>query len=136
MAQNSKIEWTTHTANLWHGCTKVHEGCDNCYAETLSKRWGNDVWGNNKPRKEIKSVWNDLAKYQKLAKEAGEIHSVFVGSMMEAGMKVLDTHLGSQSSRISANKYQLNFVGFETDEEYFNKGNKRYDDFVSQTRLF
>ena len=54
----------------------------------------------------------------------------------ESGMKVLDTHLGSQSSRISANKYQLNFVGFETDEEYFNKGNKRYDDFVSQTRLF
>lgn len=55
---------------------------------------------------------------------------------VEAGMKILDTHLGSQSSRISANKYQLNFVGFETDEEYFNKGNKRYDDFVSQTRLF
>ena len=55
---------------------------------------------------------------------------------VEAGMKVLDTHLGSQSSRISANKYQLNFVGFETDEEYFNKVNKRYDNFVSQTRLF
>ena len=29
---------------------------------------------------------------------------------VEEGMKVLDTHLGSQSSRISANKYQLNFV--------------------------
>lgn len=67
MAQNSKIEWTTHTANLWSGCTKVHEGCDNCYAETLSKRWGNDVWGNDKPRKEVKSVWNDLAKYLKVA---------------------------------------------------------------------
>lgn len=60
----------------------------------------------------------------------------FEYAKVEAGMKVLDTHLGSQSSRISANKYQLNFVGFETDEEYFNKGNKRYDDFVSQTRLF
>ena len=83
MAQNSKIEWTHHTANLWHGCTKVHEGCDNCYAETLSKRWGNDIWGNDKPRKEIKSVWKDLAKYQKLAKEAGEMHRVFVGSMMD-----------------------------------------------------
>lgn len=83
MTQNSKIEWTHHTANLWHGCTKVHEGCDNCYAETLAKRWGNDIWGNDKPRKEIKSVWNDLAKYQKLAKEAGEIHRVFVGSMMD-----------------------------------------------------
>lgn len=94
MAQNSKIEWTHHTANLWHGCTKVHEGCDHCYAETLSKRWGNDVWGNDKPRKEIKSVWSDLAKYQKLAKEAGEIHRVFVGSMMdifEKPMPVIDS---------------------------------------------
>jgi site-specific DNA-methyltransferase (adenine-specific) len=60
----------------------------------------------------------------------------FEFAKVEAGMKVLDTHLGSQSSRISANKYQLNFVGFETDEEYFNKGNKRYDDFISQTRMF
>lgn len=83
MAQNSKIEWTHHTANLWHGCTKVHEGCDHCYAETLSKRWGNDIWGNDKPRKEIKSVWGDILKYQKLAKAAGEIHRVFVGSMMD-----------------------------------------------------
>lgn len=94
MAQNSKIEWTHHTANLWHGCTKVHEGCTNCYAETLSKRWGNDVWGNDKPRKAIKSVWNDLAKYQKLAKEANEIHRVFVGSMMdifEKPMHVIDS---------------------------------------------
>lgn len=94
MAQNSKIEWTNHTANLWHGCTKVHEGCDNCYAETLAKRWGNDIWGNDKPRKAIKSVWNDLNKYQKLAKEANEIHKVFVGSMMdifEKPMPVVDS---------------------------------------------
>lgn len=83
MAQNSKIEWTHHTANLWHGCTKVHEGCDHCYAETLSKRWGRDIWGNDKPRMEIKSVWNDLKKYQQMAAAAGEIHRVFVGSMMD-----------------------------------------------------
>lgn len=83
MAQDSKIEWTHHTANLWHGCTKVHAGCDHCYAETLSKRWGNDIWGNDKPRKEIKSVWKDLARYQKLALAAGEVHRVFVGSMMD-----------------------------------------------------
>lgn len=83
MSQNSKIEWTHHTANLWHGCTKVHEGCDNCYAETLAKRWGNDIWGNDKPRKEIKSVWNELLKMQKSAKAVNEIHRVFVGSMMD-----------------------------------------------------
>lgn len=96
MAQNSKIEWTHHTANLWHGCTKVHEGCDNCYAETLAKRWGNDIWGNDKPRKEVKSVWNDLLKYQKLAAKNNEIHRVFVGSMMdifEKPMPIIDANI-------------------------------------------
>lgn len=83
MAENSKIEWTHHTANLWHGCTKVHEGCDNCYAECLSKRWGNDVWGNDKPRKAINSVWKDFKRYQENAKRWGENHRVFVGSMMD-----------------------------------------------------
>jgi site-specific DNA-methyltransferase (adenine-specific) len=52
------------------------------------------------------------------------------------GMKILDTHLGSGGSRISANKNKLNFVGCEIDAEYFNKQNKRYADFISQTRLF
>ena len=52
------------------------------------------------------------------------------------GMKILDTHLGSGSSRISANKYKLNFTGCEIDKEYFDKSCKRYNDFVSQVRLF
>lgn len=49
---------------------------------------------------------------------------------------ILDTHLGSGSSRIACNKNGLNFVGFEIDEEYFNKQNKRYADFTAQTRLW
>ena len=52
------------------------------------------------------------------------------------GQLVLDTHLGSGSSRIAANKAGLEFVGFEIDKEYFNKQNKRYADFISQIRLF
>lgn len=55
---------------------------------------------------------------------------------LDKNSKVLDTHLGSGSSRISANKNGLNFVGFEIDEEYFNKQNKRYADFTAQTRLW
>jgi protein gp37 len=81
--ENSKIEWTMHTVNTWHGCVGVHEGCDNCYAEALSHRWGNDVWGNDKPRKETKTWASDLMKYNKKAKEANEVHRVFVGSMMD-----------------------------------------------------
>lgn len=83
MGQNSEIQWCHHSANLWWGCVHAGPGCDRCYAEVLSKRWGNDVWGNNKPRKQIEGVWKDFAKYQKIAAAAGEMHRVFVGSMMD-----------------------------------------------------
>jgi len=49
---------------------------------------------------------------------------------------ILDTHLGSQSSRIAANKAGLDFVGFEIDREYYDNGNKRFKNFVSQGVLF
>jgi protein gp37 len=83
MAENSKIEWTHHTANLWWGCTKVHAGCDNCYALTFAKRVGNDIWGNDKPRRMIKDVWSKIGKFQKEAEKQNEVHRVFVGSMMD-----------------------------------------------------
>lgn len=54
----------------------------------------------------------------------------------EEGWKILDTHLGSQSSRIAANKAGLDFVGFEIDRDYFDNGNKRFKNFVSQGVLF
>lgn len=34
----SKIEWCRWTFNPWRGCTRVSPGCQNCYAETMSKR--------------------------------------------------------------------------------------------------
>lgn len=81
--KNSKIEWTDHTANLWIGCTEVHEGCDNCYARVLNNRWGHKNWGNEAPRRAVKKVWNDIKKWQKEAAAAGRIDRVFVGSMMD-----------------------------------------------------
>ena len=38
MANSSKIEWTEATWNPTTGCTKISEGCKNCYAEKLTKR--------------------------------------------------------------------------------------------------
>ena len=52
------------------------------------------------------------------------------------GMKILDTHLGSGSSRISAQKAGMDFWGYEIDEEYFTAHCKRFDIFYSQGRLF
>jgi site-specific DNA-methyltransferase (adenine-specific) len=49
---------------------------------------------------------------------------------------ILDTHLGSGSSRIAAYKGGFNFVGFEIDQEYFNAQDKRFNDFKLQLKLF
>jgi len=38
MAQKSKIEWTESTWNPVTGCTKISEGCRNCYAERMALR--------------------------------------------------------------------------------------------------
>ena len=38
--QYTKISWADSTWNPVHGCSKVSPGCDNCYAETLSLRYG------------------------------------------------------------------------------------------------
>ncbi|HET8685191.1 MAG TPA: DNA methyltransferase [Methanosarcina sp.] len=54
----------------------------------------------------------------------------------EQGDLILDTHLGSGSSRIAAYKGGFNFVGFEIDQEYYEKQEKRFNDFKSQLRLF
>ena len=52
------------------------------------------------------------------------------------GDLILDTHLGSGSSRIAAYKGGFNFVGFEIDCDYFNAQEKRFNEFKSQLRLF
>ncbi len=49
---------------------------------------------------------------------------------------ILDTHLGSGSSRIAANKAGLSFVGCEIDVDYYNAEQERYKEFISQLRLF
>lgn len=42
MSQNSTIEWTQKTWNPVTGCSKVSQGCKNCYAEVLAKRFWKD----------------------------------------------------------------------------------------------
>jgi protein gp37 len=91
--RNSKIEWTLHTLNLWWGCVEVHAGCINCYARIWALRWGLLIWGIKSPRLIVKSAFSILNRMQKDAQKAGEIHRVFVGSMMdifERSMRMID----------------------------------------------
>ena len=49
---------------------------------------------------------------------------------------ILDTHLGSGSSRIAAERAGLNFIGFELDADYYHAQEKRFKNHVSQLTLF
>lgn len=52
------------------------------------------------------------------------------------GQKILDTHLGSQSSRIAAHNLGFDFYGCELDPDYFQEGCRRFDNHILQQRLF
>lgn len=46
------------------------------------------------------------------------------------GDKILDTHMGSQSSRIAAFAMGFDYYGWELDKNYFEAGNKRFNPLI------
>ena len=53
------------------------------------------------------------------------------------GGKVLDTHLGSGSNRIAADKARnIDFVGFELDKDYYQAQEKRWAEYKKQITLW
>jgi site-specific DNA-methyltransferase (adenine-specific) len=52
------------------------------------------------------------------------------------GDLILDTHLGSGSSRIAAYKNGYDFTAFEIDQEYYEAQEKRFQTFIAQQRLW
>lgn len=52
------------------------------------------------------------------------------------GDKILDTHLGSGSSRIAAYDAGLDFVGCEIDKYYFKAQEERFAEYTAQCSLF
>jgi protein gp37 len=86
MAENSKIEWTTHTFNPWRGCTKVAAGCANCYADSQAKRNPKTlgIWGDGGTRVVAsEAMWREPIKWNAAAEKAGERHRVFCASMAD-----------------------------------------------------
>lgn len=71
MAENSKIEWTTHTFQAWEGCQKVSDGCKFCYAEERDNRYhGGEHWGPKGTRKMMSDAyWKQPLKWDKAASD-------------------------------------------------------------------
>lgn len=122
----------------------------------LPKSQGFIIWDKKQPYNFSSAMcefaWSSIQKPAKIyskhvvTAEPNKIHPTqkpvalyefcFQFAKVEEGAKILDTHLGSGSSRIAAHKNKLNFVGFEIDKEYFDKQEKRFANYVCQPRLF
>lgn len=84
MSEKTAIGWCDHTFNPWWGCAHVSPGCVNCYAETLAKRYSQDVWGKSGDRRFFGDKhWEDPVKWNRKAEAEGVRRRVFCGSMMD-----------------------------------------------------
>lgn len=103
MGQETGIQWTDHTFNPWRGCSKISEGCKNCYAEQLVvKRQGLPVWGEHAVRKiAAESTWRNPAKWNRDAQRDGVRRRVFCASLADVfedyrGPDMLDVMVARQ----------------------------------------
>lgn len=84
MGKKTGISWTNSTFIPWKGCTKVSPGCANCYAETLCKKSGDDVWGVGKSRKRTsESAWSKPLSWNASSGKNKKKHLVFCSSMSD-----------------------------------------------------
>jgi len=85
MSENSKIEWCHHTFNPWIGCTKVSDGCKNCYAERdFDKRRHVAKWGPGNPRvRTAEANWKKPLTWNRKAEKAGTRPRVFCASLAD-----------------------------------------------------
>jgi protein gp37 len=110
MAANSAIEWTDHTFNPWRGCTKVHAGCTNCYAEVnYSVKMHGVKWGPNGTRVKLSDAgWREPLKWNRDAQAAGERRRVFCASLadvFEDWQGPILSHDGERLYRTKNGKY-------------------------------
>jgi len=82
----SSIAWTDATFNPWWGCVRVSPGCEHCYAETLSARYGHAVWGPSQTTERRffgDAHWKEPLKWNAKAEQEGVRKRVFCASMAD-----------------------------------------------------
>ena len=85
MAESTNIEWADATFNPWIGCSKVHAGCANCYAEAdFDKRRGRASWGPRGTRSVTSYVnWEDPIRLNRKAEREGVRLRLFCASLAD-----------------------------------------------------
>ena len=89
----------------------------------------------DKPSKIIKMVSTDLNRFHPTQKPIA-LYKWLLSNYAKHGDRILDTHLGSGSSRIAAYDMGFDFVGYELDTEYFDVMNKQFAAHISRPAMF
>lgn len=116
LAYCSMIDYQMEIPLLWSGMMQV-KGIMNPMVQQGNKKLN---------EKRIHPCHKPIMLYDKLYKEFGF-----------KGMKIIDTHLGGGSNRISADKFGVSeFIGIEINKMHFDDQEKRYANYKSQLELF
>lgn len=90
----------------------------------------------NKPAKMFSySVMSERGKIHPTQKPVA-LYEWILKNYAETGDKILDTHLGSGSSRIAAYNLDFDFTGYEIDADYFKAQEERFTQHTAQFTLF
>lgn len=86
--------------------------------------------------KRLSTMEDDDGKKRHPTQKPIKLYRWLLKNYAQQGDKILDTHLGSQSSRIAAYDMGFDFYGCELDKDYFEQGNKRFEQYKAQQKLF
>ncbi len=86
MGDNTAISWCDATVNFWWGCTPWDIGCARCYASSWAARWGFDVFGHGKERRQISdaTIGRTMRKLRKRSADWTRRPRVFAQSMSDS----------------------------------------------------
>lgn len=113
--------------------------------EGLNFADGEIAWTSFKqPTRRFLFKWNGMLQQNMKNKEFRihptqkpvELYKWVYRTFAKEGDKILNTHLGSGSSRIAAYDMDLDFTGYEIDPTYFDLQEKRFTAHTAQFNLF
>lgn len=94
-------------------------------AKQYHYRYSGNLQGNTSSEKKYHPTQKPIKLYEWL-----------LMNYADKGDNILDTHLGSGSSRIASYNLGFDFIGMELDKDYFNAQEKRFKEVTSQLSLF
>lgn len=109
--EDSAIGWTDHSWNPWLGCTKVSPACAHCYALTISKQQGRNIWGKGVARYRTKQAsWDNPLKWDKKQRGKSNRPRVFSLSMGDIFDEEVDPQWRADAFEVIAKCQRLDWL--------------------------